>query len=140
VAFVIFLLVARLLSFVAGVARSRSIEADERRGEADLAAALARVLGRSDGLRSALPGASGCVAQALGLSAAAIELGSAVGGERRAAFPVRDGGTPMGWALLVPVGLAQMTERRVRERVRASVQAGLRVAHEREGMGSAGER
>ena len=61
----IFLLVARLLNLVAGVARSRSIEADERRGEADLAAALARVLGRSDGLRSALPGASGCVAQAL---------------------------------------------------------------------------
>jgi hypothetical protein len=33
--------------------------ADERRGEADLAAAMARLLPLTDDLRSALPGASG---------------------------------------------------------------------------------
>src|ERR1700716_3332540 len=81
-ALTIFLIVALLLSAVAAVARSRAIEADERRGEADLAAEMARVLLRTDDLRSALPGAAARLARALGLSAAAIEL-EAVAGDQR---------------------------------------------------------
>jgi hypothetical protein len=112
VAFVICLSVVLLLSFVAAVARSPAVEADDRRGEADLATAIARVLPRKDDLRSALPVASARLAQALGLWAAAIELGAAVGGER------------------VACG----------ERVVASVQELLCAAREREGIGSAVER
>jgi hypothetical protein len=61
------------------------------------------------------------------------------GGERRAAFALLDDATPLG-TLLVRAGLSQVSGRRVRERVVASVQALLRVARGREGMGSAGER
>jgi hypothetical protein len=103
---VIFLSVAVLLSFVAAVARSRAIGADQRRGEADLPAAMARVLLRTHDLRSALPEASARPPLALGRWAAAIELGAAVGGEHR-----------------------------MRERVVASVQSLLRAARDREGMG-----
>jgi hypothetical protein len=69
---------------------------------------MARVVLGSDGLRLALRGASAGLARALGLWAAAIELGAAVGGEQR-----------------------------VRERVVASADVLLRAAREREGMGSA---
>jgi hypothetical protein len=69
---------------------------------------MARGLLRTDDLRSALPGASGRLAEALGRPSAAIELGAAVGGERR-----------------------------VRGLVVASVDVLLRAARDREGMGSA---
>jgi signal transduction histidine kinase len=134
-ALAILLAVAVLLGFVASLARSRAIEVDERRGEADLAAEMARVLLRTDDLRSALSGASVRLAQTLGLPAA-IELEAVAGDERRAAFPLRDGGTRLG-TLLAPAELSQGTERRVRERVVPSVEALLRAAREREAMGSA---
>jgi hypothetical protein len=70
----------------------------------------------------------------LTLSAAAIELEAVAGEEQRAAFALRDG------TLLVPADLPQTTERRVRKRVVASVEALLRVARDREGMASAVER
>ncbi len=54
VALTIVLAVAVVLCSVAAPARLRSIGADERRGEADLAAAMARLL-RTDDLRCALP-------------------------------------------------------------------------------------
>jgi two-component system sensor histidine kinase KdpD len=74
-ALAILLSVGLLLSFAAAPARSRAIEADERRGEADVAAEIARRLLRADDLRLALPGASARLARALGLSTAAIGLG-----------------------------------------------------------------
>ncbi|HWE10754.1 MAG TPA: GAF domain-containing protein [Solirubrobacteraceae bacterium] len=139
----IFFAVELLLCCVAALARARAIEADERRGEADerrgeadLAAEMARVLLRTDDLPSALPGVSARLAQALGLSAAAIELEAVAGDERRAAFPLRGGGTPLG-TLLVPAELSRGTEVRVRERVVPSVEALLRAARDREAMGSA---
>jgi len=101
VALTIVLAVAVELCSVAAPARLRSIGADERRGDADPAAMMARLLLRTDDLRCALPG----------------------------------GGT-----LLVPADLPQTTQRRVRERVVASVEALLGVARDREGMGSVVER
>jgi signal transduction histidine kinase len=135
-AVIILLLVALLFSFVAALARSQAIEADERRRDADLAADMARLLLRTENLRSALPGASARLARALGLSSAAIELEAVAGDERRAAFPLRDGGTRLG-TLLVPAELPHRTEVRVRERVVPSVEALLRAAREREAIGSA---
>jgi len=135
-AVIILLLVALLFSFVAALARSQAIEADERRRDADLAADMARLLLRTENLRSALPGASARLVRALGLSSAAIELEAVAGDERRAAFPLRDGGTRLG-TLLVPAELPHRTEVRVRERVVPSVEALLRAAREREAIGSA---
>jgi signal transduction histidine kinase len=132
----VLLIVMLVLSAVTALARSRTIEVDERRGEADLAAEMARMLLRTDDLRSALPGASARLAQALRLPAVAIELETIAGDERRAAFPLRDGGTPLG-TLLAPAELPQGTERRVRERVVPAVESLLRAAREREAMGSA---
>jgi signal transduction histidine kinase len=131
-----FLAVALLLSAVADLARTRAIEADERRGESDLAADMARLLLRTDDLCSALPDASRRLAQALGMSAAAIELESVAGDERRVAFALRNGPTELG-TLLVPADVPHGTERRLRERVVPAVEALLRAAREREAMGSA---
>jgi signal transduction histidine kinase len=97
---------------------------------------MARVLLRTDDLRSALPRASARLAQTLGLPAAAIELETVVGDEHRVAFPLRDGSTPLG-TLLAPAELPPATERRVRERVVPAVEALLRAAREREAMGGA---
>jgi hypothetical protein len=65
-------------------------------------------------------------AQGVTRSAAAIEREAVAGGEQRPAFARRDGGT-----LLVPDDLSRTTERRVRRRVVASVEALLRVARSR---------
>jgi signal transduction histidine kinase len=135
-ALVILLAVALLLSCVAALARSRAIEADERRGEADLAADMARVLLRTDDLRSALADAASRLARALALPVATIELDAVAGEEGLAAFPLRNGDNVLG-TLLVPTGLPWRTEARVRERVVPSVEALLQAAREREAMSSA---
>jgi two-component system sensor histidine kinase KdpD len=90
-ALTVLLAVALVLCCVAAVARSRSIGAGERRGEAGLAAAMAGLLLRTDDLRCARPGASGRLARARRLSAAAIELEAVAGEARRAAFALHDG-------------------------------------------------
>jgi signal transduction histidine kinase len=133
---VILLAVAVLLSSVAELARARAMEADERRREADLASEMARVLLRTEDLRSALPGVSRRLARALGLPVAAIELEPVGGDERRAAFPLSDGATRLG-TLVVPAELPRGTEERLRERVVPSVEALLRAARDREEMRSA---
>ena len=76
VALIAFLVAALVASVVAEVARSRAIEAELRRREADLAAELARVLLGGASVHDALPAASGGLATALGLEAATITLGT----------------------------------------------------------------
>jgi signal transduction histidine kinase len=135
VALAILLAVALLLSSIADLARTRAIEADERREEADLAAEMGRVLLSADDLRSALRAASGRLAQTLGLPGAAIELEEVPGNDRHVAFPLRDGATPLG-TLVVGAELPRRTEQRLRERVVGSVQALVRAAREREVLSS----
>jgi signal transduction histidine kinase len=132
-ALVILLTVGLLLGFVAALARSRAIEADERRREADLAAEMARLLLRTDDLRSALPDAAARLTRALGLPPAAIELEAVAGEEGRASFPLRDGDTVLG-TLRVSAELPMEAAARLRERVVPSVEALLRAAREREAM------
>jgi K+-sensing histidine kinase KdpD len=79
------LAVALVLCSIAVLARWRSVGADERRGAADLVAAIALLLLRTKDPRSARPGASARLGRALMLSAAAIELAAVAGDERRAA-------------------------------------------------------
>ncbi len=74
VALGVFLVAAVVASAVAELARSRAIEAEQRRREADLAAALARILLGGASVESALGEASQTLADALGLESATIEL------------------------------------------------------------------
>jgi len=130
VALGVFLAVALLASSVADLARARAAEADERRREADLAAEMARLLLRTDDLRTALPAAAQRLAQALELPSAAIEL-EVAGDDRRVAFPLRDGTTPLG-TLLVPADTPEAALRRLQERVVPSLEELLAAARERQ--------
>ena len=92
VALAAFMIVAVVVSTMAELARSRALEAERRRAEADLAAALARELLGGSETADALAVAARRVAEALGLPSAAIELGRGECG--RAAACVRAAGAP----------------------------------------------
>src|SRR3954447_15753834 len=70
VALAIFLVAAVVASAVAELARSRAVEAEQRRREADLAAALARILLGGAGVEATLGSAAARLADALGLTEA----------------------------------------------------------------------
>jgi len=128
---VVYVAVALLISAIAGLARSRAAEADERRREADLAAELAHLLLRTRDLRSALPMVSKRLAQRLRLRFADIELAATRGDERRTALPLHDEATSLG-TLLVPASLPEPVLRRLQDRVVPSLTALLHAARERE--------
>ncbi len=74
VGLLVFLVAAVLASSVAEAARRRTLEADERRREADLSSEMARLLVRGQRIGDSAPAAAQRLAQALGLPSAAIEL------------------------------------------------------------------
>jgi PAS domain S-box-containing protein len=131
VAIAVFLVVALAANTLAGVARSRAAEADQRRLEADLAAELARLVLPAADLRSALDIAAQRLAQVLGLAFAALELEVVPADERRSAVPLRDGARVLG-TLLVPADLPKPTKQRLRERVVPSLEALLAAGRDRE--------
>jgi two-component system sensor histidine kinase KdpD len=133
VALGVFLAVALIASSVAELARTRAAEADDRRREADLAAEMARLLLRTDDLRSALPAASRRLAAALELPSAHIALDAVETGGQGMAFPLRDGATLLG-TLLVPGDLPEAGLRRLQERVVPSLEALLAAARERDAL------
>ncbi|MET7397772.1 DUF4118 domain-containing protein [Dactylosporangium sp. NPDC005572] len=127
----LFIVAGLMTSGLADLARSRAVEATERRREADLAAELAHIMLGADELHSALGAASRRLAEVFELPSAAIELGPVAADERRAAFPLRDGATRMG-VFLVPADLPEHTLMRLRQRVVPSLEALLRAAFDRE--------
>jgi two-component system sensor histidine kinase KdpD len=95
VALAAFVTVAAVVSTIADIARGRAVEAEARRREADLAAALARELLAGSETEIALRTAARRIAEALEIPSAALELGSggAVEGRGEAVPPnVADGG------------------------------------------------
>ncbi|MEV0971139.1 sensor histidine kinase [Microtetraspora glauca] len=126
----LFVLVSLLTSWLTLTLRSLAVQAEERRGEADLAAELARLLLSADHLRSALPTASQRLAEALGVPGLSIKQG-AVPGEGHKVLPLRDGATPLG-GLLVPEGVPEETVKRLSDRVAPALEALLRAALDRE--------
>ena len=108
-----FTLVAVAVSTIAELARNRAIEADRRRAEADLAAALARELLGGSETAGALSAAARRVAVALGLRSASIELGVAAGDERRRAFALSGADGAQVATLLVPRALRGEDEQRL---------------------------
>lgn len=126
----IFFAVTLLAGSISRLARSLAVETDAR-GEADLAADMARVLLQTPDLKTAEPAAARLLAEALRLPHAAITRGAVSDDGRVMAFPLHDGGVPAA-SLLVPAGLPRSTVRRLRERVVPSLEITLQAARERE--------
>lgn len=133
VALAVFLVAAAIASTLAQAARARTLEAQQRRREADLAAEMARILLRGDELQPSLPVAAERLASALGLTSAAFELAPRESDERRLAFALRDGQRQLG-TLLVPADTPEATLRRLQERVVPSLEALFGAAREREAL------
>ncbi|MEA2144059.1 MAG: two-component system, OmpR family, sensor histidine kinase KdpD [Solirubrobacteraceae bacterium] len=133
VALTVFLIAAVATSALADTARTRAVEADERRREADLAAEMSRTLLRGDDLRGALPVAAQRLAASLELGSATIDLEPVDGDERQLAFPLREGSRQLG-TLLVGRETPEPTLRRVRERIVPALEALLAAALERDAL------
>ncbi len=143
VALVAFVVVALTTSAVAELARSRALEADRRRAEADLAAALARELLLGEDTEQALASAARRIAEALGLRSAAIVEADpsepdldppARRGDRRLALGLRaaDGGR-IG-TLLVPGDLDPEVRTNLQERVVPTLGALVAIAQRRDAL------
>ncbi len=102
VALAAFILVAAVVSAMADLARSRTLEAERRRVEADLAAGLARELLAGDDTRGALRSTARRVSKALGVPSAAIELGEVQRPGRLSAAPAKRRRRPAGHACSCP--------------------------------------
>jgi two-component system sensor histidine kinase KdpD len=132
VALAAFVMVAAVVSTIADMARSRALEAEARRREADLAADLAQELLSGTNTAAALRPAAHRLAEALGLPSAALELGARDGDARRDALPLFDGAGQRIATLLVPKRLPGETVNRLRARVVPSLAALLAVALQRD--------
>jgi two-component system sensor histidine kinase KdpD len=113
VALVAFVVVAIVVSTIAELARSRALEADRRRAEADLAAALARELLGGTETSHALAASAHRVAEALDLSSASIELGTREGDARRREAPLSGADGVQVATLLVPRELSSDAAQRL---------------------------
>jgi two-component system sensor histidine kinase KdpD len=133
VALAVFFLAATGASSLAQLARSRAVEADQRRQEADLSAEMARLLLRGGRLEQALPPVGQRLAHALGLSSAAIELRAVDAAERTVVFPLREGSRQIG-TLVLSAGEDEAVLRRVQLRVAPSLEALLAAALERDAL------
>ena len=134
VALAAFTIVAVVASTIAELARSRALEAESRRAEADLAAALAHELLLGVDTRTALSGAARRVAEGLGLSSASIEQGTVSAGARGLALALRGAdGLPVA-TLLVPPGLTVDSEQRLRAKVVPTLEALVAIADRRDAL------
>jgi two-component system, OmpR family, sensor histidine kinase KdpD len=129
-----FVLVAAVVSTMAEIARGRAIEAERRRGEADLAATLARELLSGEGTQAALGATSRRVAEALAIPSVRIELGAAEGSERQVAIPLHGSRGEQIATLVVPRGLPSDTVTRLRTQVAPSLAALVAVALHRDAV------
>jgi two-component system sensor histidine kinase KdpD len=131
VALATFVVIALTTSAVSEQARSRAREAERRRGEADLNAEMAQRLLEGTDLDAALALVARHLARTFELSSVTILTGEHEGDGRRLAIPLQAGGARIG-TLLVPAGIAEVNERRLREHVAPALGAVLAAAQERE--------
>jgi two-component system sensor histidine kinase KdpD len=128
-----FVVVALVTSRIADLARARAAEAEARRQEADLAAEIARGMlagGNPDGL---LRATARRVAEALGVTSAALERGAVPGDPRREAFALRAGDVTVA-TLLLPADLEAGLRDRLVARVLPALEALLAAALERDAL------
>jgi len=131
-----FVTVSVVVSLTSELARSGELEAERRRGEADLAAALARELLAGADTPTALGATARRVAEALAIPSAAIELGVSDGDERRMALPLRGGDGAQIASLMVPRGLTPEVDQRLRSQVVPALGALVAIALRRDAMQS----
>ena len=136
VALAAFVIVAAVVSTMAEIARNRALEAESRRREADLAAALARELLAGSDTAQALGTTARRVAEALAIPSAAIELGSPDGDERRLALPLRGADGAQVATLMVPRGLKPEVSERLRDQVAPALGALVAIALRRDALQS----
>jgi len=129
-----FIVVAVVVSTVAELARSRALEADRRRAEADLAAAIARDLLGGSETESALASASRRVAAALGIASASISLGAIEGDRRRRAVALSGADGRQIATLLLPRRLPAETEQRLESYVAPALGALVAIALRRDAL------
>jgi two-component system, OmpR family, sensor histidine kinase KdpD len=134
VALVAFVVVAVVVSTIAELARARAMEADRRRAEADLAAALARELLGGTETSDALAASAHRVAEALDLSSASIELGKRAGDERRRAAPLSGADGVQVATLLVPRKLSADAEQRLETSIIPALGALVAIAVRRDAL------
>ena len=134
VALAAFMTVAVVASGMADLARMRALEAERRRGEADLAAGMARELLAGSDTSSALATTAHRLAGALGLTSAALELGAVQADERRRALPLRDGNHVQIATLLIPSRVEPETMERLSTRVLPGLEAMIALALRRDEM------
>jgi two-component system, OmpR family, sensor histidine kinase KdpD len=129
VALAVYFAAAVVTSTLAGQARARALEADERRSEADLAADLARlVLG---GAESELPEAAKRIGTAVGLDDVQLVLDWVDGDERRVAIPLVHESERVG-TLLVPREISDRQREQLESRVVPALTALVAAARRRE--------
>ena len=129
-----FVLAATAISTVAELARSRALEADRRRAEADLAAAIARDLLGGSETDSALASAARRVAVALGIASVSIELGAVEGDRRRQALPLSGADGRQIATLVVPRRVSAETEQRLHASVVPALGALVAIALRRDAL------
>jgi two-component system sensor histidine kinase KdpD len=134
VALAAFTIVAVVVSTIAELARSRAAEAERRRSEADLAAALARELLAGSDTKIALAATAHRVSEALALPSASIVLGRADADPRRQALPLNDGGGEQIATLLVPRALPADVAGRLRSHVAPALEALVAIAMRRDAL------
>ncbi|HWC85356.1 MAG TPA: ATP-binding protein [Solirubrobacteraceae bacterium] len=134
VALVAFVTAAAVVSAMAELARSRELEAERRRREADLAAALARELLAGADTLTALGAAARRVAEALAIPSAAIELEASEGDERRGALELRGGDGAQIATLLVPRGVPAEVAERLSTQVAPALGALVAIALRRDAL------
>jgi two-component system, OmpR family, sensor histidine kinase KdpD len=132
VALAAFITVALVSSAISEIARTRSAEAEQRRGEADLAAALARELLAGTDTNHALAMTAHRIASSLGLASAAVELGVVQGDARRQAIPLRDTDGEVRATLLLPRTLPDDTAARLQTRIVPALEALVAIALRRD--------
>jgi len=133
VALTAFVLVAAVVSAVAELARSRAVEAERRRGEADLAAGLARELLAGEDTGAALRATARRVSEALAIPSAAIELGE-IQDPGRTSLPLRSGDGTQLATLLVSHDLPPDTVEHLRVHLVPALQALVAIALHRDAV------
>jgi two-component system, OmpR family, sensor histidine kinase KdpD len=131
VALAVFLVAAAVVSGLADAARSRAEEAERRRGEADLAAEMARILLGGSELDTSLRTVGQRIAAAFDLSSVSVELAWVDSDERRRALPLLVEGERLG-TVVVPRDTGEEVMAALQDRVLPALETLVAAARKRD--------
>ena len=131
VALAVFLVAAAVVSGLSDLARSRADEAERRRGEADLAAEMARILLGGTSLDSSLRTVGQRIAAAFELGSVGVELAWVDSDERRRALPLLVEGSRIG-TVLVPRDTGEEVMEALQDRVLPALETLVGAARKRD--------